>query len=215
MVDTNFALRATVPTRASVARKLWVIFAYGAATERAEQLELDLDALASEQAQKGGVIHASDGAIIAAQNAVAKFEELLPIGTPSDWVLAGSQAAWDEYERKALELGPKLGGKIDAKTAAKLLRRYQSICVASPRPSYARDVPQLTPDPDDDLLIYDAIRTGVDIFISDDRHVVPKAAGGCQEYELEDKRLQAMRSNYFIDNYCGLIDWDRIDETWV
>lgn len=111
------------------------------------------------------------------------FEEVLPIGTPSDWVLAGSMACWDEYERKARGPAKPFNRKIDAGTAAQLLRRYQSVCVVAPMPAYAYDVPQLTSDPDDDLLVYDALRSGVDIFISDDQDVVPDEADGCKEYE--------------------------------
>lgn len=215
MVDTNIAVRATLPIPGGVARKLWVIFAYGAATYRAEHLALDLEELAAEQVREGGVVRAHEAQIAEARGEVARLEELLPVGTPSDWVLAGSSAAWDEYERIARERAANLKRKITPAIAEKLMRRYQSVCVVAPKPAYASDVPKLTLDTDDDLLVFDALRTDVDIFISDDAHVVPVEDDGCKEYEQGGRRLQAMRFQYFLDHYCESIDWDAIDGGWI
>lgn len=214
MVDTNIAIRATLPIPGGVARKLWVIFAYGAASYRAEHLALDLGELAAEQVREGGVVRAHEAQIEKAEAEVARLEELLPVGTPSDWLLAGSAAAWDEYERIARERAANLKRKITPAIAEMLLRRYQSACVDAPKPAYVV-APQLTADPDDDLLVFDAMRVGADIFLSDDTDVVPDEADGSKEYEHGEDRVQAMRFQYFLDHYLDAIDWDQIDGAWI
>lgn len=215
MVDTNIALRATLPEPGGIPRKLWVLFAYGAAALRLEALTSDLEALVSEQSRSGGEIHEADALLGHARHEVARFEELLPVGTPDDLVLAGSAACWDEYERKAREVAARFDRKVDAKIANALRRRYQSVCTTAPTPAYATDVPPLTSDPDDDLLVFDALRVDADIFISQDTDVVPEADDGSRDYGHGDKRLTAMRLEKFIEVCCSSVDWDQIDGSWV
>lgn len=215
MVDTNFSLRATLPNPGGLARKAWVLFAYGAAHFRVEQLELDLVELKTEHARSGGRLSKSESLLEASVAELARLEELMPIGTQTDWVLAGSQACWDEYQRKALEIAPQLHRPITPRQAGLRRQEYEAICVVAPKPSYALQVPALTPDPDDDLLVFDAMRVGADIFVSDDPHVVPDDADGTVDYKHAELATRAMTSDYFFENAGFEVDWDSIDGSWI
>lgn len=215
MVDTNFSLRATIPRPGGLARKAWVLFAFGAAQLRAEQLELDFAELNGEAARSGGRLSRSESLFTASAAELARLEELLPIGTPTDWALAGSQACWDEYQRKALELASRLHRSITPRQAGLLRQQYEALCVVAPKPSYALQVPALTPDPDDDLLVFDAMRVGADIFVSDDPHVIPADADGAIDYEFGELSVRAMTPGYFFDQIGNEVDWDSIDGSWI
>lgn len=88
MVDSNVSLPATL-IATGLMRKFWILLAFGAATYRAEHLQLELDALEAEATDVGGEIHgreALERLTTQAERARAVMEALLPVGTPSDWV---------------------------------------------------------------------------------------------------------------------------------
>lgn len=210
MVDTNVSLRATLARPGGWPRQLWTVFAYGAAAYQVRNLELDRVELESSQASEGGTVDFAGELLETAEQDLAKFEEMLPIGTPDDFLLAGSQSLWDEYQRKSLEIAKRLGRAITPLQAEQLRASYESICVTAPRPSYAFEVPALTTDPDDDVLVFDALRAGVEIFVSDDSDVVPDRVEGVVEYTHGDSRVHAMSTDYFFEHHCGQIDWDSV-----
>jgi hypothetical protein len=96
------------------------------------------------------------------------MEELLPAGVPSDWVAVGGVDLFSEYERKVEEVAAKLG--IDPPPDPAVARRQvEAVCVTA-EPSFdPADVPALTTDPDDDLIVWTALSAGADLLISDDR----------------------------------------------
>jgi hypothetical protein len=91
VVDSNVSLPATLIST-GLMRKFWILLAFGAATYRAEHLQLELDALETEATDVGGEIQGREALkrlTTQAERARAAMEELLPVGTPSDWVAIG------------------------------------------------------------------------------------------------------------------------------
>jgi hypothetical protein len=212
VVDTNVSLPATLIST-GLMRKFWVLLAFGAAAYRAEHLQLDLDGLEVQATDGGGEIHGRDALkrlATQADQARASMEELLPVGTPSDWVAIGGVDLFSEYERKVEEVAAKL--RVDPPPdPAKARRQVEAVCVAAEASFDPADVPRLTSDSDDDLIVWTALRGGADLLISDDKHVVPDEAAGPHSYAAGDSTVVAVRFGYLIDNYLDEVEWDRID----
>lgn len=211
VVDTSIALPATLsPT--GLTRKFWVLLAYGALVYREEHLRRELDALESE-AGGTGELRGRDaiGALIAtAAQRRAALAELLPYDAPADWVAAGSGYLFDEYERKAMEVGRRLGRAIDREEAARLRRQVQAICITGPEPFEPADAPALTRDPADDPIVCTALRARADLLISDDRDIVPDRKAGTHLYEHEDSTVLAITFGCLVDQYLSDVDWSAI-----
>lgn len=192
--------------------------AFGALTYRERHLRLDLEALEHEADRVGGTIGGRD-ALLATIARVgqrrATLAELLPHHVPSDWIGAGSPYLFDEYERKARTVGAKLGREIDAATAAQLRRQVEAICVAGPAPFDPATVPRLTPDRDDDAIVYTALHARADLLISDDKHIVPRGSGGAHLYEHGDRCVLAVTFNRLMHEYLDDVDWSAIDGSWL
>jgi hypothetical protein len=213
VVDSNVSLPATL-TSTGLTRKFWMLLAYGAATYRAEHLRLELDAL-EQEASAADDIRGRDlleSLTVRAARGRAAMEELLPVGVPSDWVAAGGVDLFSEYERKVQEVARKLGVDPPPDSAA-ARRQVEAVCVVA-EPSFGpAEVPALTTDPDDDLIVWTALRAGVDLLVSDDRDVVPDDADGARHYSHGGRSVLAVRFGYLISNYLDEVDWDQIDGT--
>jgi predicted nucleic acid-binding protein len=217
VIDTSVALPATLSPR-GLARKFWVLLAFGALTYREEHLQLDLQALEREAAETGGTIggRATIEAMIArAGERRAALAELLPYDTPSDWTAAGGTYLFDEYERKVRVVGAKLGRDIDEHEAKHLRRQVEAVSVTGPPPFDPTTVPALTPDPTDDAIVYTALRAGADLLISDDRHIVPRSSNGAHVYQHEDRQILAVTFDRLLHEHLCDIDWDEIDGAWL
>lgn len=214
VIDTNVALPATLSEPGGLSRKFLVVLALGALTLRAENLQLELDALREEQLQLGGELGGADSldrVIHNAENQQAALMELLPYGTPSNWVMAASGYMLDEYERKAREIGKKFGRDIESGEAAALKRQLLALSVTAPDPLYVDAVPALTSDVEDDPIVFDALRVKADYLISDDKHIVPAASDGCHEHEFGENRILAMTFDHLMTNHLSDVEWDEID----
>ena len=99
--------------------------------------------------------------------------ELLPYGTPDDWVAIGSAPLFNEYERKLKEIGQKLDPTLDDEDVPRLRRQLEAVCIAGAPPFRSDSVPALTHDPKDDPILYTALIGNADLLISDDKHLVP------------------------------------------
>lgn len=212
VVDTNVSLPATLSST-GLTRKFWILLAFGAATYRAEHLALELDALEKEQGDTGGEIGGREALkdfLTSAEGIRAAMEELLPVGTPNDWVAVGGADLFSEYERKVVSVAGKLG--IDpAPDAAAARRQVEAVCVAA-EPVFDRsEVPALTTDPDDDLIVWTALNAGADLLVSDDRDVVPDDADGARFYEHGENRVTAVRFGYLVENHLDGVEWSQID----
>ena len=216
VVDTNVSLPATL-TSTGLTRKFWILLAFGAATYRAEHLQLELDALEREAANVGGEIGAPEGLqrlATQAERARAAMEELLPVDTPSDWVAIGGADLFSEYERKVESVTAKL--RLDpAPDPATARRQVESVCVAAEPVFDPANVPALTTDPDDDLIVWTALSSAAELLISDDKDIVPTDADGSRFYEHGDNSVLAVRFGYLVENQLGGVDWAQIDGTML
>ncbi|HVP01423.1 MAG TPA: hypothetical protein VMT10_02540 [Solirubrobacteraceae bacterium] len=211
VVDTSISLPATLsPT--GLTRKFWVLLAYGALAYREEHLRLELDAIEAEAGDDGAIggRDAIESLIGVAARRRAALAELLPPDAPAGWVAAGSGYLFDEYERKAIDVGPRLGRAIDREEAARLRRQLQAICVAGPEPFAPTDAPALTRDPADDPIVYTALRVGADLLISDDRDIVPDRDAGTQPYQHADSSILAITFGQLVDEHLHDVDWSAI-----
>jgi hypothetical protein len=138
------------------------------------------------------------------------MEELLPVGTPSDWVAIGGVDLFSEYERKVEEVAAKLRADPPP-DPAKARRQVEAVCVAAEASFDPADVPALTADPDDDLIVWTALSGGADLLISDDKHVVPDEADGSRSYADGDSTVLAVRFGYLVHNYLDEVEWSRVD----
>jgi predicted nucleic acid-binding protein len=212
VVDTNVSLPATLIST-GLMRKFWILLAFGAATYRTEHLQLELEALEREANDAGGEAGGQDALprlTTQAERARAAMEELLPVGLPSDWVAVGGVDLFSEYERKVEEVAAKLG--VDPPPDPAVARRQvEAVCVTA-EPSFdPADVPALTTDPDDDLIVWTALSAGADFLISDDRDVVPDDADGSRLFSHGERSVLAMRFRHLVDNYLHDIDWGQIN----
>jgi hypothetical protein len=197
-------------------RKFWVILAFGALTYECEQRRVELDELQREATATGGRVGGLDQAlelIAAAEERRSAIAELLPYGTPDDWVAVGSATLFDEYERKVREIGRKLDPAIADEDIPRLRRQVQAVCVAGAPPLDAReDIPTFTRDPDDDPIVFSALRGDVDLLISDDKDVVPDRRS--QTYRHEDHRLLAVTFGVLVEDHIDAA-WADIDGSWL
>lgn len=215
LVDTNVALPALLSPR-SVPRKFWVLLAFGALTYEVEHARLELDALVAEAEAAGGRV----GGLEQAEDRVARpadrraaLAEVLPHGTPEDWVAVGSAPLFDEYERKLREVGPKIDPNFSDDDVRRLNRQAQAVCVAASPDFDLTAVPSLTRDPDDDAIVYSALLADVDLLVSDDQDVVPDDEA--HFYEHGEHRVLAVTFHRLIANHCDGIDWKAIDGSFL
>jgi predicted nucleic acid-binding protein len=217
VVDTSVSLPATLSPR-GLTRKFFVLLAYGAASYEVEHGQLEIDALVKQAEDSGGramgLDRAKDRRALAADRRAA-LEELLPHGTPDDWVAIGSAPLFDEYERKLREVGRGLDRELRDEDIPKLRRQVEAICAAGSPPFEPREAPALTRDPEDDPVVYTALLAGADLLVADDRDIVPD--GVEQHYEHESRFLTAVTFHELMENRLGLlgIDFDEIDGRWL
>jgi hypothetical protein len=175
VVDTSISLPATL-SPGGLMRRFWVVLALGALTYEVEHRQLELDELPRQAERGGGVVRGAEKArsrIEEADHRRAALLELLPYGTPDDWVAIGSAPLFDEYERKLGEIGQKLDPALRDDDIPRLRRQLEVVCVAGAPPFDPDTVPTLTQDRKDDAILYTAFAGDADLLISDDKHLVP------------------------------------------
>jgi predicted nucleic acid-binding protein len=217
LVDTSVTLPATLSPR-GLARKFFVLLAYGAISYEVEHGRLELDELSKEAEATGGKVRGLEQAEqhrILAGDRLAALEELLPHGAPDDWVAVGSAVLFDEYERKLREIGDKLNPNLREEDIPKLRHQVEAVCAIGAPPFDPAQVPALTRDPQDDPIVYAALVSDADLLISDDKHIVPD--GIEHQYEHEGRTVLAITFNELIESrlsHAG-IDFDEIDGSWL
>jgi hypothetical protein len=216
-VDTSVALPAALKPQ-SYPRKLWVVLAYGALTYQVEHLRLDRDELVQLAAAEGGEVLATgglDSLLDSAERRRAVLAELLPYGTPSDYVAVGFASLFNEFERKVREVGRSFDPEVRPEDAAAIRRQFEAVCPVAAPPFQPTDLPALTRDPEDDPIVYGALRAGCDILISDDKDIAPN--GLEQDYQHGEHRLHAVRFGRFISEVFEPKDfpWNEVDGSWL
>jgi predicted nucleic acid-binding protein len=217
VVDTSVSLPATLSST-GLARKFFVILAFGAITYEVEHRKLELDELAKEAKATGGTVHGLDrmnDQITLAEDRRAALEELLPYGAPDDWVAFGSAPLFDEYERKLKEIGAELNPSLRQEDIPLLRRQIEAICAAGSPPFEASRAPALTRDPEDDPVVYTALLADADYLISDDPDIVPDR--GERRYEHGSHSVTAMTFHQLMTTHFDPadVDFDEIDGSWL
>lgn len=159
VVDTSVALPATL-SAAGLARKLFVLLAYGALSYEVEHGRLEIDELAREAeatARRVSGLERAEELRALAEDRRAILADLLPSGTPDDWVAVGSAPLFDEYERKLREIGAKIDPRLRDQDIPKLRRQLEAICAVGSPPFDPTGAPALTRDPEDDPVVYTAL----------------------------------------------------------
>lgn len=217
VVDTSVSLPATLsPT--GLMRKFFVLLAYGAVSYEAEHGQLEIDELAKQAEDSGGQVmgleRAEDRRALAADRRAA-LEELLPYGTPDDWVAIGSAPLFDEYERKLRDVGGRIDPGLRDQDIPKLRRQIEAICAAGSPPFDPQKAPALTRDPQDDPVVYTALLGDADLLVADDMDIVPD--GVEHHYEHEGRLVTALTFGELMENRLAPIgiDFDEIDGSWL
>jgi predicted nucleic acid-binding protein len=217
VVDTSVSLPATL-SPSGLMRKFFVLLAYGAVSYEVEHGQLEIDELVKQAESSGGeargLERAKDLRALAADRRAAP-EELLPHGTPDDWVAIGSAPLFDEYERKLREIGKRLDPKLCDEDVPKLRRQVEAICAAGSPPFDPSEAPALTRDPEDDPVVYTALLGGADLLVSDDRDIVPD--GVEHHYEHEGRLVTALTFGELMESRLAPlgIDFDEIEGSWL
>ncbi|HEX3737701.1 MAG TPA: hypothetical protein VHV53_09180, partial [Solirubrobacterales bacterium] len=136
VVDTSVSLPAAL-SPGGARRKLWILLALGAPTYEVEHGRLELDALRARADQEGGVVGGMEKSLDRLERASdrrAALSELLPYGTPDDWVAIGSRPLFDEYERKLREVGTRLDPHLREEGIPLLRRQMEAVCVIAAPP---------------------------------------------------------------------------------
>jgi predicted nucleic acid-binding protein len=216
VVDTSVSLPATLSPR-GLARRFWILLALGALTYEVEHRRLELDGLLQQAEHTGGVVHGLDQAralIEEADDRRASLLELLPYGTPDDWVTIGSAPIFDEYERKLREIGTKFDPKLREEDIPRLRRQVEVVCVAGSPPFDPDAVPALTRDRKDDAILYTALLGDADLLISDDRDLVPDRHE--QLWEHDGRTVTAVTFHTLVTEHLDDADTlSDIDGSWL
>jgi predicted nucleic acid-binding protein len=217
VVDTSVSLPATLSPD-GLARRFWIVLALGALTYEVEHRQLELEELSQQAEREGGVVHGIEQAqtrITKASDRRAALLELLPDGTPDDWVAIGSAPLFDEYERKLRKIGRKLDPALREEDIPRLRRQLEVVCVGGTPPFDPDTVPLLTQDRKDDAVLYTALAGDADLLISDDRHLVPDRHEHLWEHE--DQAVTAVTFHALVSERLEAANWrpGEIDGSWL
>ncbi len=201
-----------------MARKLWVLLAFGALDYQVELYGLELQELQAEAAATGTHSHglqSSSAQTRVSRRKLAILRDLLPENAPSQWVALGSTALFDEYERKVREIGRRLSPNVRESDVKPLRRQVETICVTASPPFDIAQAPQFTRDRKDDPIVYTALLGRADYLISDDHDIV--LDGSEHVYEHDEHQVLAVTFNRFVTTYFEPtdLDWSAIDGHWL
>ncbi len=143
----------------------------------------------------------------------AALAELLPHGTPDNWVAIGSRPLFDEYERKLREVGTRLDPHLRKEDVPLLRRQMEAVCAIAAPPFADSAVPVLTADPKDDPILYTALSAKADLLISSDKHLVPDRKEELWEHEAGT--VLALTFETLLADRLSGVDWDGIDGSWL
>ena len=215
VVDTSISLPATL-SPGGLMRRFWVLLALGALSYEVEHRQLELDELSRQAEREGGVVGGLEAAhawIARASDRRASLLELLPDGTPDDWLAIGSAPLFDEYERKLREVGRKLDPALRDEDIAPLRRQIEVICAAGAPPFDPDTVPALTQDRKDDPILYTALVGDADLLISDDKHLVHDRHEHLWEHD--GRVVAAVTFDTLVNERLDAANLGDIDGSWL
>jgi predicted nucleic acid-binding protein len=215
VVDTSVSLPATL-SPGGMMRRFWVVLALGALTHEVEHRQLELDELSQRAEREGGVVGGLKevrNRVEQARNRRTALVELLPDGTPDDWVAIGSASLFDEYERKLREIGQKLDPTLRDKDIPLLRRQLEVVCAIG-APLFDQDaVPALTRDRKDDGILYTALLGDANLLISDDKHLVPDRHE--HHWEHDEHTVVAVTFDTLVSERLDAANLSEIDGSWL
>lgn len=215
VVDTSVSLPATL-SPGGMMRRFWIVLAFGALTYEIEHRQLELDELSQRAEHEGSVVGGLKvvrNRVEEARNRRAALVELLPDGTPDDWVAIGSAALFDEYERKLREIGQKLDPALRDKDIPLLRRQLEVVCAIGAPPFDEGAVPTLTRDRKDDGILYTALLGDGELLISDDRHLVPDRHE--HHWEHDGCSVVAVTFDTLVSERLDAANLSEIDGSWL
>lgn len=215
VVDTSVSLPATL-NPGGMMRRFWIVLAFGALTYEVEHRQLELDELSQRVEREGGVAGGLKGVrnrVEEARERRAALAELLPDGTPDDWVAIGSAPLFDEYECKLREIGQKLDPALRSKDIPPLLRQLEVVCAIGAPPFDQDAVPALTRDREDDGILYTALLADADLLVSDDKHLVPDRHE--HHWEHGGTTIVAVTFNTLVRERLDAASLSEIDGSWL
>lgn len=215
VVDTSISLPATL-SPGGMMRRFWVVLALGALTYEVEHRKLELDELSGRAKREGGVVGGLNNArarIAEADDRRVGLLELLPTGTPDDWVAIGSAPLFDEYERKLREIGRKLDPALRDEDIPRLRRQLEVVCVAGAPLFDPETVPPMTQDRKDDAILYTALTGEADLLISDDKHLVPNRHE--HFWEHDSHVVAAITFDTLLSERLDAASLSDIDGSWL
>lgn len=215
VVDTSISLPATL-SPGGLMRRFWVVLALGALTYEVEHRQLELNELSRQAEFGGGAVRGLEKARTRVKGASARraaLLDLLPYGTPDNWVAIGSAPLFDEYERKLREIGRKLDPALRDEDMAPLRRQLEVICVAGAPSFDPLTVPTLTQDRKDDAILYTALVGDADLLISDDKHLVPGRHEHLWEYA--GRVVAAITFDTLVNERLDAANLADIDGSWL
>jgi len=181
-------------------------------TYEVEHRQFELDELSQRAEREGGVVGGLKGVrnrVEEARKRRAALADLLPDGTPDDWVAIGSAPLFDEYERKLREIGQKLDPALRGKDIPPLLRQLEVVCAIGAPPFDQDAVPALTRDRKDDGILYTALLADADLLVSDDKHLVPD--GHEHHWEHGGDTIVAVTFNTLVSERLDAASLSEID----
>lgn len=215
VVDTSVSLPATL-SPGGMMRRFWVVLAFGALTYEVEHRQLELDELSQRAEREGGVVGGLKGVrsrVEEARKRRAALIELLPDGTPDDWVAIGSAPLFDEYERKLRESGQQLNPNLRDKDIPALRRQLEVVCAVGAPPFDQGAVPALTRDRKDDGILYTALLGDADLLVSDDKHLVPDRHE--HHWEHDGNIVVAVTFDTLVSERFDAANLSEIDGSWL
>lgn len=215
VVDTSVSLPATL-SPGGMMRRFWVVLALGALTYEIEHRQLELEELSQRAEREEGVVGGLKvvrNRVEEARNRRAALVELLPDGTPDDWVAIGSAPLFDEYERKLREIGQKLDPALRDKDIPLLRRQLEVVCAIGAPPFNQDAVPALTQDRKDDGILYAALLGDADLLVSDDKHLVPDRHE--HRWEHDGRSVVAVTFDTLVSERLDAANLSEIDGSWL
>lgn len=215
VVDTSVSLPATL-SPGGMMRRFWVVLALGALTYEIEHRQLELEELSQRAEREGGVVGGLKvvrNRVEEARNRRAALVELLPNGTPDDWVAIGSAPLFDEYERKLREVGQKLDPALRDRDIPLLRRQLEVVCAIGAPPFDEDAVPALTRDRKDDGILYTALLGDAELLISDDKHLVPDRHE--HHWEHDGRSVAAVTFDTLVSERLDAATLSEIDGSWL
>jgi len=140
----------------------------------------ELDALHEIEARGGGGVQAGgfdiEELIARVADQRSRLADQLPPMAPDDLCLLGASMLFDEVERKAVVVGPRISRGLPTVAPELARRQIEAASATVVRAFDIDDTPVHTPDRKDDYIVEMALRGAASAIVSDDRRHIAQTA---------------------------------------